>query len=1810
MNQQYTETKSNWRERKNGAINRLLATTLLFILTVFFAEAQKRAVFSINTAAQRKPISPFIYGTNDPYSHAGSKRLGGNRITNYNWENNASNAGRDWYHESDNYVPWQQGVPDNEYDSAGAAMKYFHQRSLQQGAYSLVTLPLIGHVAADKNGAISEAQSAPSSRWTSVQFRKPQELLPFRLRPDLTDNKLYVDELLNYLLHHFGTSNTPTGIRGYSLDNEPGLWFDTHSRLWGHTPVSVTYLMDKSIGLASLIKEMDPNAEVFGPASWGITEFENLQFAPDWEQVRGNYPTFIDLYLGRMRAKEQETGKRLLDVLDVHWYPQGNNNGISPFNNGTDYETNKVRMEMTRSLWDSTYIENTWVGNDPFKVEQFLPFIPKMHKHIDNYYPGTKLGITEYAYMGMGHASGGIAQADALGIFGKQGLYFANYWGAVVDFVKSGFDLYRNYDGKGGKFGSTSILSNTNDIDATSVHASIEGENDSLVHVVALNKSQDSAVTVTIQVSSSRQYRSAKVYAFDNSSSALRQLKSVRSINGNSFEYVIPPVTACHLVLSEEDISSYPDIDSVGISSPAGYSDGTASFVLTAKVFDGNNDLASVKADLSVAGGSDSVELTAVAGQPGVYQLSYQVPAGVSSGLKTIYLYARDAAGNSVSGNIVYRVIAKTQPKMIWEGDSITKGTGNVYFDGADSIAISASIQRITNGGNQQPGSLHMRFIHALNRYNMMTWRMSNNDNPADAVDISDYGALEFYIKSNAPDMADIEVSLRDASAQLHTSSSVALKRDGFISSFNKDKYTRVRIPLSKLTSGSEIKLDQVWQINFLSNQARTGFDVWIDDIRVIPYSHPVLQPVIDTVIINPAKGYADGQSEVVISATVNDPDLNLQEVMADFSSVGGNGHELMQLANGVYTARATVATGLSKGEKQIWVTATDADGNSVSKQVHYTILEKANTEIIWDGDTKGSGAPIIVVDPSRLTIDSTGGNKGPIALNAYMHTGTVGFSSVHWDWNDGTGDTALRDLSTKGYLSFQIKSIDIKPGNDISVFLKDRFGAFSSSVSLIRDGYISSFNGNYQQVRIPMQVLLANGAMDAKQVTRIGFLTGQLDTSGIRFLVDDIMAGGSNVADVRVRTQDASCGANGVIQVTGINNGGTLGYEYRLNGQPNPSGIGSPLFEGLAPGTYELTVSNNQQFLYIETVEVGGQLNNLQASITQANNNINLTVSGGSGRYAYAWSNGAVTEDLTNVEPGIYTVTVSDSASACTVSASIEVVAGTSGAIITVQDAKCSANGTVTVSAVTGTSLAVEYFINGHVNPAGNANPVFSNLVPGSYLIEVRGQNGFVYTQAVEVGGNVAAPVINAAISYENGKGFINLQVTGGTGYYIYHWTGDAKTTNLWYLDNGSYEVEVTDLVTQCTAKAVFTIIVPAMELNIVQPNCGKEASVKVEAINGLNGVLKYYIDEQPNPAGINNPLFSILSAGDHIIKVTDENGVAVSQKIRIENGVAQPNIKADISYENGKGFINTTIEGGSGIYTYEWSGGSTYANLWYIESELYSLTVKDLVTGCTTTSNFNIQVPEIVITKEEPNCGKAGRISVEAVHGFTGVLKYYINDQPNTAGVHTPVFSNLSAGVYTIKAETENGTVASTTVYVQEGVSAPLINGTVTYQQGRGYINLSVTGGSGIYSYAWTGGSTYGNLWDVAPGVYEVVVTDLFSKCEVTASFRVEGQLNNQASLKTTTRTTEKSAVQQPFVYPNPVVKNSQVRIRFNFEQHAIRKLVIRNSLGKTVYTMNVPVGKTNEITVPVPGLHRGVYTVTLMGKQSFSTQMIIVE
>ena len=172
-----------------------------------------------------------------------------------------SNAGSDWYHSSDNYACTFTETPEDKCNEPGGVLSTFHEQSIAQGAYSLITLPLAGYVSRDGNGTVLESETAPSHRWNEVVYRKGA---PFTLTPDLNDGKVYVDEEVHFLVHKYGNASTPTGVKGYSLDNEPALWPPhTHPRI--HPNITgVQELLDRSIALASAVKDVDPYAEIFG----------------------------------------------------------------------------------------------------------------------------------------------------------------------------------------------------------------------------------------------------------------------------------------------------------------------------------------------------------------------------------------------------------------------------------------------------------------------------------------------------------------------------------------------------------------------------------------------------------------------------------------------------------------------------------------------------------------------------------------------------------------------------------------------------------------------------------------------------------------------------------------------------------------------------------------------------------------------------------------------------------------------------------------------------------------------------------------------------------------------------------------------------------------------------------------------------------------------------------------------------------------------------------------------------------------------------------------------------------------------------------------------------------------------------------------------------------------------------------------------------------------------------------------------------------------------------------------------------------
>ncbi len=521
---------------------------------------------SIDTDSMRKPISPYIYGVNSDFrteeylypATAGSARQGGNRFSGYNWETNFSNAGRDYKHYSDQYLvdydKEQLAIP------GAPALGFAREAAEKNVPYKITTVQMAGFVAADDGGAVTEDQAAPSSRWIEV---KPTKGSPFSLTPDKTDDAVYIDEYVNYLVANLGDATTKTGYQAYNLDNEPSLWSSTHS-LMHPEQTTCEEIASKSIAYAAAIKAVDPHAEIFGLALYGVPGYVTFNNAPDWAALSAEYDWFLAYYLDEMRKAEEAHGKRLVDVIDVHYYSEAK--GQCRVTECTDYthtDCIEARVQAPRTLHDYTYLENSWLTGN---FAEYLPVFPRIHETIDAYYPGTKIALTEYNFGGGDHISGAVAEADTLGVFAENGIYAANIWrmNTTMEYQCAAINLYTNYDGNGAAFGDTLIASETSDSVRATSYAAIDGADTSRVTLVLTNKSQTETQNAVIEMDADTIYKSAKVYGITGDSPEIRLLDTVEAIDGNRFRIEVPALSVVQVEITGEAGTIRGDVNEDG----------------------------------------------------------------------------------------------------------------------------------------------------------------------------------------------------------------------------------------------------------------------------------------------------------------------------------------------------------------------------------------------------------------------------------------------------------------------------------------------------------------------------------------------------------------------------------------------------------------------------------------------------------------------------------------------------------------------------------------------------------------------------------------------------------------------------------------------------------------------------------------------------------------------------------------------------------------------------------------------------------------------------------------------------------------------------------------------------------------------------------------------------------------------------------------------------------------------------------------------------------------------------------------------
>jgi hypothetical protein len=508
-----------------------LTTPIFYLDDIRLLGSATPLSLSVDANANQHAISPNIYGMNFADEALADElqlpvhRWGGNHTSRYNWQNSMTNLGSDWYFQ--NY-PQGSGNPANLPDDS--ATDLFIEQNGRTGTDTLLTVPTIGWSATPRR------EDHPfDCGFSQAKYGSQQDFDPFD--PDCGNGILsdgtavtgndpfdtstgitpgFVTEWMAHLANKYGTA-ADGGVRFYALDNEPMLWNETHRDVH---PQATSYdeMRDLAYAYGAAIKTADPQAQIVGPVLFGWTAywFSALDWEPGgnwWENpqdrnAHGGTP-FAPWYLQQMAAYEQSNGTRILDYFDLHYYPQAEGVSLSPAGSAT---TQVLRLRSTRSLWDPTYADESWINGT--EGGPAVRLIPRMQEWVDTNYPGTKLAISEYNWGALDHINGALAQADVLGIFGRERLDLAALWDppAADEPGAFAFRLYRNYDGTGSQFGTVSVEASSSDQGQLAIYAARRSSDGALTMMI-INKTAE-ALTSEVALTNFTPQPMAQVYRY------------------------------------------------------------------------------------------------------------------------------------------------------------------------------------------------------------------------------------------------------------------------------------------------------------------------------------------------------------------------------------------------------------------------------------------------------------------------------------------------------------------------------------------------------------------------------------------------------------------------------------------------------------------------------------------------------------------------------------------------------------------------------------------------------------------------------------------------------------------------------------------------------------------------------------------------------------------------------------------------------------------------------------------------------------------------------------------------------------------------------------------------------------------------------------------------------------------------------------------------------------------------------------------------------------------------------------------------
>ncbi len=361
------------------------------------------------------------------------------------------------------------------------------------------------------------------------------------------------------------------------------------------------------------------------------------------------------------------------------------------------------------------------------------------------------------------------------------------------------------------------------------------------------------------------------------------------------------------------------------------------------------------------------------------------------------------------------------------------------------------------------------------------------------------------------------------------------------------------------------------------------------------------------------------------------------------------------------------------------------------------------------------------------------------------------------------------------------------------------------------------------------------------------------------------------------------------------------------------------------------------------------------------------------------------------------------------------------------------------------------------------------------------------------------------------NTNGGASVSITAGSGPYTYSWSpGGATSASISNVAGGNYTVTVTSQGGACTETASVSVAESGgitLSSSSTQATCGNSNGGASVSITAGTGPFTY----SWSPGGATTSAISNVAAGDYTVTVNGANNCTSTATVTVSstNAIILSNNSTNTTCGNSNGTVSTSITAGTGPYTYEWSpGGATTASVSNLASGNYTVTVTG-AGGCTASGTISVgssTALSVTPSATAASCNQSNGSASVSVSGGSGTYTYLWENQATTSSI-----SNLATGEYDVTINDGQGCTSTETVSVPQNSSLTGSASLTEVQCGQtnsGAIDLSVSGGTPGFTYAWSpGGATTQDLSGLAAGDYTITITDA-SGCQYITTYTVDSE------------------------------------------------------------------------------------------------------